>query len=216
MKIEIKHRHTSNVIFTGSAENLRSANLRSANLSGADLSGADLYGANLSGANLYGANLYGANLYGANLSGADLQSANLQSAILRSADLYGANLRSADLSGANLQSANLSGADLEKAVSQRTIVAKGDLIGYKKLVGGVIAKLKIPAKARRLGGLTGRKCRAEYAKVIEGTGYTSAYGPKTLYRPGKIVRPDSFDPDPLNVCSHGIHFYITRAEAEAH
>ena len=171
MKIEIKHRHTSNVIFTGSAENLRSANLRSANLSGADLSGADLYGANLSGANL---------------------------------------------SGANLQSANLSGADLEKAVSQRTIVAKGDLIGYKKLVGGVIAKLKIPAKARRLGGLTGRKCRAEYAKVIEGTGYTSAYGPKTLYRPGKIVRPDSFDPDPLNVCSHGIHFYITRAEAEAH
>jgi len=196
MKIEIKHRHTSNVIFTGSAENLRSANLRSANLSGADLSGA----------NLYGANLYGANLYGANLSGADLQSANLRSA----------DLQSADLSGANLQSANLSGADLEKAVSQRTIVAKGDLIGYKKLVGGVIAKLKIPAKARRLGGLTGRKCRAEYAKVIEGTGYTSAYGPKTLYRPGKIVRPDSFDPDPLNVCSHGIHFYITRAEAEAH
>jgi len=31
-----------------------------------------------------------------------------------------------------------------------------------------------------------------------------------------LVKPDSFDPDPRVECSHGIHFFMTRKEAEAY
>lgn len=34
------------------------------------------------------------------------------------------------------------------------------------------------------------------------------------YTVGKIVRPDAFDPNPLVECSSGIHFFITKEEAE--
>ena len=86
MRIQIRHRYNSSVLFECDADSVKiavklaieaKADLSGANLSGADLSGADLYGANLSRANLSGADLYGANLSGANLSGADLSGANL-------------------------------------------------------------------------------------------------------------------------------------------
>ena len=86
MKIEIKHRSNSSVLFSIEIGSLKlaveaavkaGANLDGANLYGANLDGANLYGANLDGANLYGANLYGANLYGANLTRANLDGANL-------------------------------------------------------------------------------------------------------------------------------------------
>ena len=47
------------------------------------------------------------------------------------------------------------------------IAGEGDLIGYKKLAHGAICKIKIPAEAKR-SNATGRKCRAEYAIVLEG------------------------------------------------
>ena len=33
------------------------------------------------------------------------------------------------------------------------------------------------------------------------------------YVVGKTVKPDSYDPSPLNECSHGIRFFITKDEA---
>jgi hypothetical protein len=71
MKIEIKNRFTSEIIFSCEAESMKiavkmaietHANLSRANLSWASLSGADLSGADLSRANLSRANLSGANL----------------------------------------------------------------------------------------------------------------------------------------------------------
>ena len=77
LPVEIKHRHTGEVLYRSTtAKDLR-ATLVEAVASGAYLSGANLYGANLSGAYLSGANLSGANLYGANLSGANLYGAYL-------------------------------------------------------------------------------------------------------------------------------------------
>ena len=35
-----------------------------------------------------------------------------------------------------------------------------------------------------------------------------------IYRVGEIVRVDNFDEDRWNECSTGIHFFITRREAE--
>ena len=180
--------------------------------------------ANLAGANLAGANLAGANLAGAYLAGAYLARANLAGAYLAGAYLARANLAGANLAGANLAGANLAGAYLAGAtnadlvIAQTRILPEGDLIGWKKCGGGVIVKLRIPAKAKRSHAF-GRKCRAEYAEVLEvigaEVGVTDNHGPRTEYRAGETVRPDSFDDNWQDECSHGIHFFITRAEAEA-
>jgi hypothetical protein len=196
------------------------SDLRSANLSGADLRGADLRGANLSGADLSGADLSGADLSGADLSCANLRGADLSGANLRDADLSGADLRCANLRGAYLRDADLSGADLLGAdltncqgLEQQCILPAGELVGYKKLADGTIAVLRIPADAKRVSAYGSRKCRAEFAYVVSGKGHAKRGG--MPYAPG-IIRPDKFDADPRVECSHGIHFFITRAEAEAY
>ena len=140
----------------------------------------------------------------------------VKAAILSRANLSGANLSRADLSGANLYGANLSREKADTIYQTHTILPEGDLIGYKKLAGGVIAKLKIPADAKRVGGLVGRKCRAEFAIVLEGSG-KSRHDNQFVYEVGATVRPtEKFDDDVREECRPGIHFFITRAEAEAY
>ena len=185
--IQIKNRFNDNVLKEVNAENL--------------------CGANLSGAYLSGANLRGANLRGANLRGADLREADLYEADLSGANLYGANLCGAYLSGAKTDDKTL--------FSPYSILPEGDIIGYKKLDNGVICKLKIPAKVKRVCTPVGRMCRAEYAIVISGTGESRIKDNGTIhYAPKKKVVPDSFDPDWRVECSHGVHFFITEQEAK--
>ena len=136
---------------------------------------------------------------------------------LRGADLSGVDLRRADLRGADL-----SGVDLRRArnippiAAARTLITPaGEIIGWKKLSGGVICKLSIPSDAKRHNA-TGRKCRAEYAIVLEGEG-ASTHDETFVYRVGRTVRPTTpFDDDRWNECASGIHFYLTREEAEEH
>ena len=168
--------------------------------------------ANLSEANLSGANLSRANLSRADLSRADLSRADLSGAYLSEANLSGANL-----SGANLSEANLSGAKNVPEHSESIIVAKGELIVYKKVSVG-IATLKIPSHALRSNG-TGRKCRASEAIVLEcHTGARSLHDPTFEYCVGATVKPSNgaFDTNRWNECATGIHFFLTRAEAEAY
>ena len=146
---------------------------------------------------------------GADLSHAILSRANLSHAILSRANLFGADLSCSDLSRANLKNTKL---------PPISILPEGAIIGWKKLQNNVICKLEIPAEASRVNS-TRRKCRAEYAKVLwlsEGAEGCGTYDSLLLYRVGKIVRPDSYDPDFRVECSHGIHFFITREEAESY
>ena len=198
---QIKHRSTAAVLFSLETETLKlcveaAVKIRTS-LIGADLSGAYLIGADLSGANLSGARLRGANLSGAYLSGAYLS---------------GADLSGADLSGAK---------NAELAIAMTRILPAGDLIGWKK-AGGKIVKLRVPHEAKRSHAF-GRKCRAEFVDVLEifrqseddsPEAITEEHGPKTIYRVGDRVTADSWDEDFCNECSHGIHFFITREEAE--
>ena len=211
MQIQIKNRFNAKIIFEGEFESFSKA-VESALKQGAGLWRADLQGANLQGANLQGANLQGANLRSANLQGANLRSANLWSADLRSANLWSADLRSADLQGANLQGASC----IDLIIARTRILPEGDIIGYKKCINGVIVKLKIPANAKRSHAF-GRKCRAEFAEVLEVFGAETAvscHDSKTIYKAGEIVRPDRWSDDWLNECDSGIHFFITKIEAE--
>jgi hypothetical protein len=86
VKIQIKHRFDSSVLFECEANSMRVA-VKLAIETKADLSWANLFGADLSGANLSWANLSRANLSGANLSWANLSLANLSWANLSGADL---------------------------------------------------------------------------------------------------------------------------------
>jgi len=118
------------------------------------------------------------------------------------------NLRDANLCGAK----NITKRELLRLVSERTILPDGDLIGWKKLQNGILCKLSIPASAKCVGGLVGRKCRAEFAIVLEGEGKGLHNG--HIYKVGETVKPDKFDDNPLVECSNGIHFFITKQEAE--
>ena len=71
---------------------------------------------------------------------------------------------------------------------------------------------------------SGRKCRAEYAEVLEIVDSAgnpvdqavSRYDEKFVYEPGVTIRPTKpFDENPFNECAAGIHFWITREEAVA-
>jgi hypothetical protein len=143
--------------------------------------------------------------------GANLEGANLEGAYLKGANLKGANLYGAYLEGAKFQE------DEKIKVYQRiTHIPEGDIIGWKKVKGHLV-KLLIPLDAKRIHAIGSRKCRAEFAKVLEISGETeinTEYQPHTLYKVGEIVRPDSFDPDILVECSHGINFFISKIEAE--
>ena len=201
-KIEIKHWLTGSVLFEFKTEN----NTIYKTLKEALRSDADLRGADLCDADLYGANLCDADLRGADLRGADL----------RGADLYGANLCDANLYGAK-------NADLVKA--QTLIVPDGSIIGWKKCQKGLIVKLRIPEEAKR-SNATGRKCRAEFADVLEiidttnkrkrPTEAVSQYNNNFIYKLGERVTPDRWNEDRFEECAEGIHFYITRIEAENH
>ena len=199
MKIQIKNRWNGSVIFETDAANLGQAILIALK----------------SRANLRGANLRGADLCDANLRGADLCDADLRGADLRGANLCGADLRGADLRGADLCDAK----NAELPIAMTRILPDGDLIGWKKCRNEALVKLLIPANAKRSHAF-GRKCRAEFAKVLEVIGAEvgiSAHESTFEYHVGKTIKPkEPFCEDWQQECASGIHFFITRIEAEAY
>ena len=177
--------------------------------------------ANLRDANLRDANLRGANLRGANLSDANLSDANLRDANLRDANLRDANLRRANLSDAKSISA--------LTAAQLLIAPEGELVVWKKCQlhdEPVIVQLLVPKEARR-SNATGRKCRAEFADVIAmfflcdasgkdaklGVAY-SKHDCGFKYEIGKRAHCNQWDENRWNECGGGIHFFLTREEAE--
>lgn len=207
---------------------LSRANLSDADLCGVDLSMAKLYLADLSDADLCDAslcwtNLRMTNLNGANLNGADLRGADLSNADLRNTDLSDADISGANLNGALLNGADLSGIvyDLHTAFYAPQCPEEGRFVGYKKAHSYII-KMEILADAKR-SSATSRICRCSAAKVLsitsidgktESSEVFSDYDPTFVYRVGETVRVDNFDDDRWNECSTGIHFFLTRKEAE--
>ena len=193
-------------------------NLCDADLSNADLSGADIYGADLRGANLINVDLSGADICRTDLRGADLREANLDYA-----DLNYVNLSDANLYHVSLNNTNLRKLDFNEGTAFYALQCpeEGSFIGYKK-ARGYIVKLEILADAKR-SSATSRKCRCSAAKVLSITAVDGSEEVKEIasdrdsnfiYRVGEIVRVDNFDEDRWNECSTGIHFFITRREAE--
>lgn len=211
-----------------------------ADLTGANLYEADLYFANLQGATLAYANLRGATLCYANLSdtdftGADLEYSDLRHANLDSARLNDVNLYAANLYGANLNCARVKHANLAKAYLSATnlsdvVIAdakctlreyrKGKIITedikvYKKCRGNVIVTLIIPRGAI-VFSINGYKCRTNKAKVIAIDGADRAYSyiNRTSYYVGDEFNIYNFNCEYNEECAEGIHFFMTREQAE--
>lgn len=227
---QINHYSDNRTLFSGRffsmRECLSKAIVKGVDLSGANLAYLDLDSADLRRAKLRWARFGFSSLRNACLRGADLEGATFFTANLHGADLCYANLRLARMAEANLTGARLEEADLTGVnMTPYVIVPEGKLIGWKKLVGGNVAKLEIPEKAKRVNAYGSRKCRAEYVRTIEIYDISGSPRPKnfegksshdhfTRYRAGRITRPDKYNPDPRVECSHGIHFFLTREEAE--
>src|ERR1035437_3811823 len=185
--------------------------------------------ANLRGAYLREADLQRADLQGAYLQGANLQGANLQRAYLQRAYLQGADLQGADLHGADLQETYLQGADFDLAdiIHRFSIVPEsGAFTAYKQARSEdetrIIVKLEIPASAKRLGGLVGRKCRVSKAGVVsltlvDGAPYKgeshSMHDHDFKYIKGTTVEVLDFCEDAKEECAKGINLFLTRREA---
>ena len=201
---QIKSRYDESVLFECEAASIREA------VETACKARANLEGANLKGVNLKRAYLEGAYLKAAYLEGAYLKGANLEAANLEGANLYGAYLYGAYLEGAN----NLP----PLATAQTVIAPEGDLIVWKQCEGGVLVKLLIPRGAKRSNS-TGRKCRADFADVLEIIGADvgiSQHDANVVYRVGQRVTCHKWGENRWEECAGGIHFFLTREEAEAY
>ena len=140
------------------------------------------------------------------------------------ANLRDADLRDADLRYANLRGANLCRADLRDANHNYLTVGvheapRGALVAWKK-VRDKIVKLRIPEDARRSCATT-RKHRSECVYVLDILGackddVTSSYnGIEAVYSIGKRTYCHEWDENRWNECSGGIHWFLTKEEAES-
>ena len=207
---------------------LEDANLPGINLEGVDLSGADLTGANLKGANLEGANLEYTDLFGANLFGTNLKGTNLKGAYLYDANLEGANLEDANLFGANLSNISMENINLSNIkVNEETkffslqCPEEGSFVGWKKCRRHTIVKLLITEDSLRSSATT-NKCRASKVKVLniyskhneEIESAVSFHDSYFVYKKGETIVIKNYDENRWNECSTGIHFFMTKEEAE--
>ena len=100
-------------------------------------------------------------------------------------------------------------------------------IGYKKCKLDRIAKLQILGqnneKRESIADKRYAKFRANKVKVLEiynaqdstitHNEAQSLFDSNVKYVVNDIVKPDSYHPDPENVCSNGIHYYLTEEAA---
>lgn len=104
---------------------------------------------------------------------------------------------------------------------------------HERFLYQAILKLRIPARAKRVmcryDNLF-RKCRAERAfvegvysntsgrkiKLPKNHKLRSCWDPRFAYEIGKKVEPVSYDPSEYEICTPGIHFFMTKREAQSY
>jgi hypothetical protein len=201
-----------------------------ANFSGCDLRGSDLGNTHLLGADFRNADLRGAKFHHTDLEGADFRGCKLDGVNFFYGYLIEANFEGCDLRKVNFEGSILRGMKIEDAKLPKFQVPQNqDLIVWKMLSGGKIAQLRIPKEAKRTGCLRSKKCRAEYAVVLaifqrtyrqDRTVWTKAesglsqHDYTTTYKVGEKVVPDGYNDEPQEECVNGIHFFMSRLDAE--
>lgn len=114
--------------------------------------------------------------------------------------------------------------------------SEGEFIGWKyvrvrneEFADYYLVKLLIPDEAKRSNSGRSRKCRCEFAEVLDiekldvnnnfatlehVNSVLNIIGTTTTeYKVGDMVYPDSYDDNWCHECSNGIHFFVTRDDA---
>lgn len=196
------------------------------NLSNIDFTLCSFSGCTLNGADFQNSSVENALFDGVPLKDAVFREANLRTASFRYCDMRGCDIRGADLFGAVLEYAKLDGIrDDERTKWFRLhCPEKGAFLGYKKCVNDRMVQLLIPADARRTSA-TLPSCRCDKAKVLTIKSFDfqenfdeawSLVDENFVYKRGEWVEVKDFNEDRWMDSTTGIHFWMTREEAEAY
>lgn len=198
-----------------------------------DFSKADFRGADLSGATFVECNFVGTDFRRANLSEAKFEQCVFRSVKFGETNFEGAEFKGLDCVSDDTIFFHLLKNELrfERYLMRglcyidhivKRVFPKEDFYGYKKLYCGEIAKLLIPARGKNIV-YPGHKCRCDSAYVVSISDSVrdvefgcSKTNRSFVYRVGEWAVPDRFEENPVVECSNGIHFFLTREEAEAY
>lgn len=173
--------------------------------------------------------LRGRNFRDADLEGATFRDSNLQGADFTDANLLNADFTRADLTGACLWNATIDGIVFDNTrLPSPVLDLSGCATGYKVVMLDavdipVVIELKFPEGTKFASTITSRKCRASEAVVVrcitpkyeDTTTWSSIFCHEFSYRLGQSVVPvKPLDANILTECAAGIHFFVTREEAE--
>ena len=178
----------------------------------------------------------GSNLEYSELKYSTFRFVNLKNCSLKHSDMTASNFMNTNFTGANLKDTILvncnfySNYNLDKIVGKNNNYIEGkvltdNIIGYKKCMDYTIVTLEIPRGAI-VFSIDGTKCRTNKAKVIAIDGADRAYSKHSTYLEhnktyghmsyyvGDEFTVYNFDCKYNEECSRGIHFFLTREEAE--
>lgn len=191
--------------------------LNNSDFSKADFGGASIRGTSFCTSNLTCASFIDATIVGANFLQANMMNANFDGATIDQVKFC------TDISVArNLPFIPQVCPESGSFIARKGGLTEGHDSDNTHYSDQVVIKLEIPEDAKRSSG-EGRKCRCSKAKVLEirsitepDKTYESAYSAYDLefnYKVGEIITPDSYDENRWNICSNGLHFFMSREEA---
>lgn len=195
-------------------------------LSNIDFTLCSFSGCVLDGADFQNSSVENALFDGVSLRGAVFKDANLRTASFRYCDMRECDIQGADLFGAVLEYAKLDGIrhNNETKWFRLHCPERGAFLGYKKCVNDRMVQLLIPADARRTSA-TLPSCRCDKAKVLTIKSFDfqenfdeawSLVDENFVYKRGEWVEVKNFNEDRWMDSTTGIHFWMTREEAEAY
>ena len=204
---------------------MRDSILWDSNFKGANLIGAILTRAQLCDCTFDEADLECSDLFGVNMDYAGFEGANLKNARLTYATWsYYADFTNADVTGVDFSDCDLDEESFEGAIGFHPYMRcpeEGPFVAWKKCRDNHIVKLLIPTDAMRTGA-SRNTCRASEAKVLDILNQenvscseaVSCADEDVVYRKGETVYPEEEFDDHLLTDGSGIHFFLTRTEAE--
>ena len=166
-----------------------------------------------------------ADLYSTNVDYAKFTGASLKYARLKYADwIYYADFTNADVTGVDFSDCDLNEESFAGAIGFHPYMRcpeEGPFIAWKKCRDDHIVKLLIPADAMRTGA-SRYDCRASKARVLAIWNQdnepceeaVSCADEDFVYRKGETAYPEEAFDDRLLTDGSGIHFFLTRTEAE--
>lgn len=211
------------------------SSFRGATIENSNFSYSDFYCSEMNGITINFSDLRNSSFIKACLQGGDFTKTKINSTDFRNSDLTGAWFKTAnfndDISHGQhktdfniyFENADLTGVrfkdDFKNSYTFKRLMIlpeEGSFIGWKKCKNNVIVKLLIPQNSDRIN-TTKRNCRAAFVEVLDvigGNKGISFYDENVIYETGIRIHADEFDSDWKNEETHGIHFFLTKQEAE--